>query len=82
MAGTKRNRGGRAPWFLQGFEEAHDEVNEPLASGNDELLDNNQDDFMPIELRQLESTEFAELLHLNDPRHNGLYFSNALNPRR
>jgi hypothetical protein len=49
------------------------------------------DDFMPIELRQLESTDFVELFQLKNEgmRHNsssrpskGMLFSNVLYPRR
>jgi hypothetical protein len=75
LAGTKRNRGGRTPWFLQGLE-GQDELNEPFALGNEDNLE----DFMPIELRQLESTEFAELLNLQES--NRLLFTNPLSPRR
>jgi len=42
------------------------------------------DEFMPIELRQLESTDFVELFQLKNERHKpkGMLFSNVLYPRR
>ncbi|CAG7727516.1 unnamed protein product [Allacma fusca] len=93
LAGTKRNRGGRRPWFLQGLDIPQQEGNDPLVSMEDDVggldfgnMNNAVDHFMPIELRQLESTEFAELLQLqednkkNKPR--GMIFSNVLYPRR
>ena len=94
LAGAKRNRGGRRPWFLQGLDIAHQEGNDPLVSMEDDVggfgfanMNHSVDQMMPIELRQLESTEFAELLQAqqeedkkNKPR--GMLFSSVLYPRR
>lgn len=135
LAGTRRNRGGRRPWFLQGLD---------IAAGTDEIVGaaeqfaymdcgddiggcleyhphhhhhyhqhphrrsndgtNNgcsgaggsagisiADNLIPIELRQLESTEYADLFQQpqqntttapSAPSKAALLFSNVLYPRR
>lgn len=130
LAGTRRNRGGRRPWFLQGLDIAAAAGTEDIVGaaeqfaymdcGEDIGLDyphphhrgndgeNNgasgggaagggsmsiADNFIPIELRQLESTEYADLFQQPAQNHSSsaaqsatskaaLLFSNVLYPRR
>ncbi|XP_035709172.1 uncharacterized protein LOC118436102 [Folsomia candida] len=103
LAGTRRNRGGRRPWFLQGLDIPMDEDNHHFGSLEEDAVEaleyrNNYgnlpiNNFMPIELRQLESSDYAELFQLqgsldggmvktSNSKPPGLLFSNILYPRR
>ena len=89
LAGTKRNRGGRRPWFLQGLDiPDQDEIIEPLASMDEDADGDgkNLDELMPIELRQLESSEFADFIKMQEESNRNttrsLLFSSLLYPRR